>query len=151
MKKFLICLICFVILIIGAKLGYDYLSQNYEREIPNNDNLIKTSGDMILDDVVSGESIELKYPAIDFEVVNESGEKVKLSSYFGKPIVVNFWATWCGPCRAEIPEFIEAYQKYGEDVEFLMVNLTDGQTDTVESVKEFVTENKYEFPLYFDT
>lgn len=151
MKKFLICLICFVILIIGAKLGYDYLTQNYEREIPNNDNLIKTSGDMLLDDDVSGESIELEYPAIDFEVINESGEKVKLSSYFGKPIVVNFWATWCGPCRAEIPEFIEAYQKYGEDVEFLMVNLTDGQTDTVENVKEFVTQNKYEFPLYFDT
>ena len=151
MKKFIIYLICFVILIIGAKLGYDYLTQNYEHEFPNNDNWVEISGDMILDDVVSGEHIEEIYPAIDFEVLNESGEKVKLSSYFGKPIVVNFWASWCGPCKAEITEFIDAYKKYGEEVEFLMVNLTDGQTDTVESVKEFVTKNKYDFPLYFDT
>ena len=151
MKKVIIYLICFIALIVGAKFGYDYLSENYEREIPNKDASIEKSGDTISGDNGSGEQVEEIYSAIDFEVLNESGEKVKLSSYFGKPIVVNFWASWCGPCKAEIPEFIEAYQKYGEEVEFLMVNLTDGQTDTVESVKEFVRENKYEFPLYFDT
>ncbi len=151
MKKVIIYLICFIVLIVGAKIGYDYLSENYEREIPNKDVSIETSGDTISGDNGSGEQVEEIYSAIDFEVLNESGEKVKLSSYFGKPIVVNFWASWCGPCKAEIPEFIDAYQKYGEEVEFLMVNLTDGQTDTVESVKEFVRENKYEFPLYFDT
>ena len=151
MKKVIIYLICFVALIVGAKFGYDYLSENYEREIPENNVLTEISGDVLSGDSSSGELSAEIYPAIDFEVMNESGEKVKLSSYFGKPIVVNFWASWCGPCKAEIPEFIEAYQKYGEDVEFLMVNLTDGQTDTVESVKEFVSENKYDFPLYFDT
>lgn len=151
MKKVIIYLICFVALIVGAKFGYDYLSENYEREIPENNVLTEISGDVLSGDSSSGELSAERYPAIDFEVMNESGEKVKLSSYFGKPIVVNFWASWCGPCKAEIPEFIEAYQKYGEEVEFLMVNLTDGQTDTVESVKEFVSENKYDFPLYFDT
>ena len=151
MKKVIIYLICFIVLIVGAKIGYDYLSENYEREIPNKDVSIETSGDVNSGDTVSGDKLEEIYPAIDFEVLSESGEKVKLSSYFGKPIVVNFWASWCGPCKAEIPEFIESYQKYGEEVEFLMVNLTDGQTDTVESVKEFVLENKYDFPLYFDT
>ena len=76
---------------------------------------------------------------------------VNLSSFFGKPIVVNFWATWCGPCQAELPEFEEAYKKYNGDIEFLMVNLTDGYNDTVDSVKQFVNRNKFEFPLYFDT
>lgn len=151
MKKVIIYLICFIALIVGAKFGYGYLSENYEREIPNKDASSETSGDVISGDTVSGDKLKEIYPAIDFEVLNESGEKVKLSSYFGKPIVVNFWASWCGPCKAEIPEFIDAYKKYGEEVEFLMVNLTDGQTDTVEGVKEFVSENKYEFPLYFDT
>ena len=50
----------------------------------------------------------------------------------------------------EIPDFINAYKKYGEEVNFLMVNLTDGYMDTVESVKQFMSENQYEFPLYFD-
>ena len=151
MKKFIIYLICFVVLILGAKVGYDYLSENYDRELTNKNDMLETSGDLIPGDNVSGEQLEEVYPAIDFEVINESGERVKLSSYFGKPIVVNFWATWCGPCQAELPDFFEAYQKYGENVEFLMVNLTDGETDTVKSVKEFVVENQYDFPVYFDT
>ncbi len=151
MKKFIIYVICFVVLIIGAKVGYDYLSENYARELPNKNDMLETSGDLIFEDNVSNEQIAEVYPAIDFEVINESGEHVKLSSYFGKPIVVNFWATWCGPCQAELPDFMEAYHKYDENVEFLMVNLTDGETDTVESVKEFVAENKYDFPVYFDT
>jgi thiol-disulfide isomerase/thioredoxin len=151
MKKFIIYVICFVVLIIGAKVGYDYLIENYDRELPNKNDMLETSGDLIPGDNVSGEQLEEVYPAIDFEVINESGERVKLSSYFGKPIVVNFWATWCGPCQAELPDFWEAYQKYGENVEFLMVNLTDGETDTVKSVKEFVVENQYDFPVYFDT
>lgn len=151
MKKFIIYVFCFIVLIWGAKVGYDYLSENYDREFPNKNNMFETSGDLISGDEVSDKQLEEVYPAIDFEVTNESGEHVKLSSYFGKPIVVNFWATWCGPCQAELPDFMEAYQKYNENVEFLMVNLTDGETDTVESVKEFVSENSYDFPVYFDT
>ena len=91
------------------------------------------------------------FPAIDFEVLDRNGNVVKLSDFYGKPIVINFWATWCGPCQAELPDFEEVYNQYGEEVEFLMVNLTDGHTDTVSSVEKFVSEKQYEFPVYFDT
>lgn len=149
--KFILYIVIFVLIIVGAKYGYEYLSANYdydtEDSVNDNVNLNDTTND-IDKDVSSGENIN---KASDFEVLNTNGEKVKLSDYFGKPIVVNFWASWCGPCKAELPEFLEAYQNHGEDVEFLMINLTDGYTDTVDGVKQFVSQNKYDFPLYFDT
>ena len=87
----------------------------------------------------------------DFEVLDKDGNTVKLSDFYGKPILLNFWATWCPPCKAEMPDLQEAYEIYGDEVCFVMVNLTDGSRDTVEVVKTFVADNGYTFPVYFDT
>lgn len=87
----------------------------------------------------------------DFEVLDKDGNTVKLSDFYGKPILLNFWATWCPPCKAEMPDLQEAYETYGDEVCFVMVNLTDGSRDTVEVVKTFVADNGYTFPVYFDT
>ena len=89
--------------------------------------------------------------APDFTMTNASGEEVKLSDFFGKPVVLNFWASWCGPCKSEMPHFEDAYQKYGEDINFVIVNLTDGVRETVENASDFIEEQGYTFPLYFDT
>ena len=87
----------------------------------------------------------------DFQVLDMDGKTVSLSSKSGKPVIINFWATWCGPCRSELASFDELYQKYGDTVEFMMVNLTDGARDTEEGVKSFIEENGYTFPVYLDT
>ena len=89
--------------------------------------------------------------APDFTMLDMNGETVSLSSFFGEPIVVNFWATWCPPCASELPHFDKAAAEYEGKVRFLMVNLTDGRRDTVESAKAYVEERGYTFPLYFDT
>ena len=89
--------------------------------------------------------------APDFRVIDSAGNEVNLSDFFGKPVVLNFWASWCGPCQYEMPDFEEAYQKFGEDVQFLMVNLTDGYSETVNSAKKFLEGTGYTFPVYFDT
>ncbi|MBQ9780211.1 MAG: TlpA family protein disulfide reductase [Clostridia bacterium] len=89
--------------------------------------------------------------APDFEVLDKDGKTVKLSDFRGKPVVINFWATWCPPCKAELPDFNEAATTYADDVVFLMVNLTDGARDTVSGVKTFMSANDYTFPVYFDT
>lgn len=88
--------------------------------------------------------------AEDFTVYDADMNEVKLSDSFGKPIIVNFWASWCGPCKSELPAFDNLYGKYKDDVVFLMVNLTDGQRETVSSVKEFVSDSGYSFPVYYD-
>lgn len=87
----------------------------------------------------------------DFTVLDDEGREVSLSDYFGKPIVVNFWATWCGPCKAELPYFDALCAEYGDSIQFLMVNLTDGGRDTVEKVRDFISEQAYSFPVFFDT
>ncbi len=89
-------------------------------------------------------------PALDFTFEDMEGNVHSLSEFYEKPIVLNFWATWCPPCRAEMPGFDEISAQYGEEVEFLMVNLTDGQRDTRESVAAFLEENGFSFPVYLD-
>ena len=93
---------------------------------------------------------EKKYPAPDFTALDEAGEEVKLSDYFGKPVVLNFWASWCPPCKSEMPDF-EAAFKVHDDVQFLMVNLTDGAEETVDTARQYVEEQGYTFPILFDT
>ena len=89
--------------------------------------------------------------APDFTVYDMEGNPVKLSDYFGKPIVLNFWASWCGPCKMEMPYFEEVYGEIGEQVQFLMVNSTDGSSETVESASAYVAEQGYTFPVFYDT
>lgn len=89
--------------------------------------------------------------APDFTVYDLEGNAVKLSDFRGKPVVVNFWSSRCGPCKSEMPDFEKANDDLGEEICFLMVNMTDGYWDTVESASAFIEENGYTFPVFYDT
>lgn len=90
------------------------------------------------------------FMAPDFTVYDSDGNIVRLSDFLGKPVVLNFWASWCGPCKMEMPAFEELYHEYGEEVQFIMVNLTDGARETVEIATTFLETNHYTFPVFFD-
>jgi peroxiredoxin len=76
------------------------------------------------------------------------GTKTTLKDYAGKTVVLNMWATWCGPCRNELPVIQNAYEQYQEKgVEFLGVNMQESKS----AVEQFVTERKLTFPVLLDS
>ena len=89
--------------------------------------------------------------APDFTCYDDAGNAVSLSDMRGKPVVVNFFASWCGPCKMEMPYFDECYAKYGDRVTFMMVNLCAFGNDTKENGKQMVESGGWTFPVYFDT
>ena len=82
----------------------------------------------------------------NFTVTDANGKAVKLSEFIGKPIVVNFWAAWCAPCKSELPHFDKLAKELKGKVEFLMVSVYLNK----DYVKQFVSQSGYTFPLYFD-
>lgn len=99
----------------------------------------------------SSENADKLTKAPNFTVYDLTGNEVNLTDFFGKPIIVNFWASWCGPCQMEMPDFDAAFAAYKEEIEFLIVNMTDGSRETVEKASSFIEEKGYTFPVYYDT
>ena len=89
--------------------------------------------------------------APDFTFYDAEGKAFKLSDFRGKPVVLNFWASWCPPCQMEMPDFDAKYKELGEEIQFLILNVTDNQRETVESAAAFIEEKGYSFPVYYDT
>ena len=139
-RIFLILALVFALLMGGAAVLYDRLSaevdseQLAQQDAPTEEN--------------AGESEPVFAP--DFTVYDIDGNEVHLSDYFGKPIVLNFWASWCGPCQMEMPHFQEKYEQWGDEVVFLMVNMTDGGRETISTASNFISRGGYTFPVFFD-
>ncbi len=127
--------VLFVGLIAAAAFFYDDLSGQYAQE----------------NVTPSAPTDQQPIAAPDFTVEDMDGKAVSLSDYLGTPVVVNFWASWCGPCKQEMPAFDQAFTEYGDRVQFLMVNLTDNAQETLDSAKNFLANNSYRFPVFFDT
>ena len=132
-----------VLLLAGAYLLYQSLAAQVEPE----------QSIVVEEDPGTAEQAEERdlVLAPDITVYDADGNPVSLWQLQGKPVVLNFWASWCGPCKMEMPDFEAAYQNYGDQVHFMIVNLTDGSRETLETAQAYLAEQGYTFPAYFDT
>lgn len=89
--------------------------------------------------------------AYDFMLLDKEGNEISLSSLKGKVVFLNFWASWCGPCKAEMPHIQKVYEEYKDkDVVILAVNLTPSEEGGIEGVNSFLEKNNYTFPVLYD-
>ena len=87
---------------------------------------------------------DAKPAPMDFTIADMNGDDVSLASYKGKVVLLNFWATWCGPCKIEIPGFVELQDEYG-DQGFQVLGLS--VDDTPEQIKPFAEQFAVNYPM----
>lgn len=134
--KIIIGVAALVIVIGGAAVGYNALSGRYEAEQP---------------EVSQTQKEDKKIAAPVFNVYDVSGNAISTETFLDKPVVLNFWATWCGPCQSEMPMLNSAYEKYKDSVNFVMLNLAEPGGEDPASVSGYLNENGYTFPVYYDS
>ena len=140
----LVAVLCFV----GVYFLYNGLKEEYkEKEVEKT-----TVTTTIIEEENPATEKTLFYPqdvikAEDFVAYDMNGNEVKLSDCYGKPIVLNFWSTWCNHCKIELPLFEKAY-KENPDITFIMINIT--AADDVKLVNELLEKNGYTFTVWLD-
>jgi len=88
--------------------------------------------------------------APEISLLDTNGKEITLSELRGRPVIVNFWATWCPPCRAEMPAMQRAFMDY-EDEEVIILAINSTNQDALQAVKQFVDEFDITFPILLDS
>ncbi|MGM9965862.1 TlpA disulfide reductase family protein [Rummeliibacillus sp. TYF005] len=145
MKKKIFALLVVVVLIAIALT-------NFMKSKIADDEKIDTSSTQVSSTVENESGLKVGQTAPDFTLKTLDGKEAKLSDYRGKKVILNFWATWCPPCKAEIPHMEKYYKKSAKDdnVEILAVNLKKSDKDE-HYIKDFVKSYDMTYPVLLDT
>ena len=103
----------------------------------------------LLSQAMEEATVRVNTPAPDFTMQDSDGKEVKLSEFKGKPVVLNFWTSWCSFCKEEMPYFETAYKEHGQDVQFIMLNVAKSERTEGEGQK-YIQSSNYTFPVFYE-
>lgn len=149
----IVAAVAFAVVLIGAGAAYSFLApaaDDKQIEVTGTDAVQETEVDAA-DDTGDGNGANAATtPAPDFTMTDAEGATLTLADFKGKPVLLNFWASWCGPCQSEMPDIQASWEEHSTDVEFVIVNMTGMNGETEQSAKAFLADAGYTFPCYFD-
>lgn len=132
--KLLILVLLLAVLIVGAYVLYGTLTRQVETPT-----------------AATAQTETQSNPAPDFTFYDQEGDSHTLSEFQGKPVILNFWATWCGFCKREMPLLQSAYDTYADQLHIVMMDCADGRQEKVEAAAAYLQQQGYTFPAYYDT
>lgn len=152
MKKTLIVAIVVILLGISIYTVNTYNSSTYKNKV-SQENVESTTKKQSKSNNALNQPIDVnpkvfKTKAIDFKLKDLDGKEFSLSELKGKKVFLNFWATWCPPCRGEMPEIEKLYQET-KDSDLVIVTIDLGEP--LDTVKSFINNNKYNFKVLLDS
>lgn len=161
-RGIIIAAVAFAVLLIGAGIAYNVLAGDEKpsisgrdvvttTEVPTDDTSANGNGANAAEGDGSGASDSANATAApEFTMADTEGQTLTLADFRGKPVLLNFWASWCGPCASEMPAIQSAYEQYGDQIQFVAVNMTGMGGETETSALSLIQQNNYTFPVYFD-
>ena len=161
-RGIIIAAVAFAVLLIGAGIAYNVLAGDEKpsisgrdvvttTEVPTDDTSTTGNGANAAEGDGSGASDSANATAApEFTMADTEGQTLTLADFRGKPVLLNFWASWCGPCASEMPAIQSAYEQYGDQIQFVAVNMTGMGGETETSALSLIQQNNYTFPVYFD-
>lgn len=140
------------IILLAGLIGYVLFQTVTNSENTNNSEPSKTDTQIETPNkeeqlVETGLTVGSKAP--DFTLSTVNGDERSLSDYRGKKVILNFWATWCPPCKAEMPEFVNYMKEKEEGVEIVTINLTSTERDK-DNITKFINDYELNFPVLLD-
>ncbi len=145
-RGLIIGVVALVAVLAGAAIAYNALAPTASSET---DQLAAKGGATGPSENTQADGEE-RDMAPDFTMVTADGETVSFSQLRGRPVVLNFWASTCGPCQQEMPGFQNAFDEHGSQVQFAMVDVVGFNGETEDRAKRFIAEREYTFPVFFD-
>ena len=133
------------LLIALAVFGYNALSSRVDPAV----SVALPDGDSLMTSTAAP-----RQQAPDFTMLDWDGNSLRFSDVVarGQPVILNFWASWCPPCKFEMPDFHRVHQEFGGEVNFVMLSLVDGMRETIATAKGYIEEEGLtSLPVYFDT
>ncbi|WP_027963288.1 redoxin domain-containing protein [Halalkalibacillus halophilus] len=134
--------------IIGVLLGiivYNVFFEEEAEEVQEGEGVFVQPEGMDID----MDGVDVGDQAPNFKLSTLDGNEIELNELRGKKVFINFWATWCPPCRAEMPHMQDIHEEYGDEVEILAVNAIASETNE-DNVQDFVNELDLTFPILMD-